>query len=273
VTDGDDFDAFERDGWATNSADAYDRVLGLVTRHVIDDLLDAAHVRAGCRVLDVATGPGYVAGRAAERGATVVGVDRSPQMLELARRAYPALRFVEADAESLDGAGDNFDVVVANFLVLHLGHPERAIAAMTRSTAPGGYVAVTAWSPPERARLFGVFGDAVRAAGASVPAAIPAGPDFFRFGDDRELSALLASAGLVDVAVRAIDYLHPIADAAQLWWGMSEGTVRTRALLQLQPEPMRRAIRAEFERALEPYRSAGGGFAVPVSVKLASGRR
>jgi SAM-dependent methyltransferase len=267
----DAFNAFERDGWATTSTDAYDRVLGPITRHVIDPLLDAADVRAGTRVLDVATGPGYVAARAAERGARVLGVDLSPQMLALARASHPSLAFEPADAEALALPDASFDVVVANFLILHLGHPERAAAGFARVLAPGGRVAVTAWGSPERARLFGMFGEAVRAAGASVPAEIPTGPDFFRFAADPELERLLAGFG--DVAIRTIEWAHHVPDSDHLWNGMADGTVRTRALLRLQPDSMRLAIREAFDHLVEPYRAATGGFDVPVAVKLASGRR
>jgi ubiquinone/menaquinone biosynthesis C-methylase UbiE len=272
MADGSAFNAFERDGWAQNSSEAYDRVLGPITRRSVEALLDAAGATRGTRVLDLATGPGYVAARAADRGAEVIGADLSPQMLERARRAWPSLRFVEENAEALSFAAGQFDAVVANFLILHLGHPERAAAECARVLAPGGRVALTAWSPPEQARLFGVFVEAVRAAGASFPSQIPAGPDFFRFGAERELTALLESAGFREIEIRTIDFVHPVPDIDDLWEGMAQGTVRMRALLGLQPEPMRRRIRIELDRLLEPYRERGE-LRVPVSIKLAGGRR
>jgi ubiquinone/menaquinone biosynthesis C-methylase UbiE len=117
--DAEKFNEFERAGWADNSSDAYDRVFGPVTRRVIDDLLDAAGVQSETRLLDVATGPGYVAARASLRGARVVGVDLSPQMLDMARRAYPKIEFRQGDAENLGFADSSFDAVVANFCLLH----------------------------------------------------------------------------------------------------------------------------------------------------------
>ena len=50
----------------------------------------------GVHVLDVATGPGYVAAEAARRGAAVVGVDFSAAMLAEARRHHPAIDFRRA---------------------------------------------------------------------------------------------------------------------------------------------------------------------------------
>jgi ubiquinone/menaquinone biosynthesis C-methylase UbiE len=267
------FDAFERGGWANNSSEAYAQVLGPVTQRVVEHLLDAARVRSGSRVLDVATGPGYVASRAASRGAQALGVDLSAQMLELARRANPTIAFEVADAQELPFPAGQFDAVVANFLILHLGEPERAVAGFARVLRPGGHCALTAWGPPDRARLFGIFGEAVRAAAATQPKEIPSGPDFYRFASDLEFKRLLEDAGFHDVAIGTIDYRHLLPDTDYLWSGMSEGTVRTRALLRLQPNPVRTAIRRAFDQLMEQYRTTDGTFEVPVSVKLASGRR
>jgi SAM-dependent methyltransferase len=271
MIDADRFNAFEREGWSSNSSDAYDRVFGPITRTVIDDLLDAAAVSRGKRVLDVATGPGYVAGRAAERGARVVGVDLSAPMLALARRALPDdVELVVADAEDLQFPAGDFDAVVANFCLLHLGRPEKAAAGFARVLRAEGRVALSVWGPPDRARLFGLFLDALRAVGASASSEIPAGPDFFRFSRDDEFERLLSGAGLREVAVRTIELDHVIANADDLWMGMLEGTVRTRALLRLQTEETRERIHREFVRSIESCRT-DRGFAIPVSVKIGFG--
>ena len=272
VIDAERFNAFEREGWAENSSDAYDRVFGPITGRVIDDLLDVAEVGAQTRVLDVATGPGYVAGRAALRGAKAIGVDLSPQMLDAARRTHLHVDFRRADAEELPLPDASFDAVVANFCLLHLGRPEKAAAGFARVLSPGGRVALTVWGPPERARLFGLFLEAIRAAGASMPSEIPPGPDFFRFSADAEFSRLLSAAGFQRVAIRTLEFSHFVPDADHLWTGMLEGTVRTRALLRLQTDEAKQRIRAEFLRSIEAYRTKSG-FEVPVSVKLGSGRR
>src|SRR4051794_6085423 len=65
----DAFDAFEAAGWEEKAA-AYDRFFGVIAGRVIEPLLVAAGVGVGTRVLDLGTGPGWVAARAAERGAS-----------------------------------------------------------------------------------------------------------------------------------------------------------------------------------------------------------
>src|SRR3974377_1309378 len=97
--DADAFNEFERRGWAENSTEAYDRVFGPITCRVVDELLAAAGVGRPTRRL--ATGPGYVAAAAWARGARVLAVDRSPQMLDRAREVSPEIDFQEEDVEQL----------------------------------------------------------------------------------------------------------------------------------------------------------------------------
>jgi len=270
--DADAFNEFERRGWAENSTEAYDRVFGPITRRVVDELLDAAGVGSETRMLDLATGPGYVASAAWARGARVIAVDRSPQMLDRARHVYPEIDFQAGDAEQLSFPDASFDAVVANFCLLHVGRPEKTVSEITRVLVPQGRTALTVWGPPDRARLFGIVPESVRAVGATIPAEIPEGPNFFRFSSDETFSQLLTSAGLQDVVVRTIEFRHHIPDVAHLWNGMLHGVVRTRALLTLQSAEARERIRIEFAQQLEPYR-AGAGFDIPICIKLASARK
>ncbi len=269
--DADEFNAFEAAGWEGKAA-GYDEFFGQITARVIDPLLDAAMVGRGERLLDVATGPGYVAARAAERGAKVVGVDVADAMVALARERRPGLEFRQADAEVLPFPDGSFDAVVANFLVLHLGRPEPAAGELARVLDKGGRLALTAWDLPERARFLGVFLDAVAAAGATAPADVPRGPDFFRFSREDEFAGLLRGAGLEDVGVETLEFTHSVVSADELWDGLLGGTVRTSALILGQPDETRERIRAEFDRVVSPYRDRDG-LELPVSVKLAVGRK
>ena len=270
--DAEAFNAFEAAGW-DERAGSYDRSFGLVTRRVIEPLLGAADVGARTRVLDLATGPGYAAAASAARGATVVGVDVAGEMVALARRLHPRLEFVHASAERLPFADGSFDAVVGNFLILHLGRPEHAAAEMARVLAPGGKVALSTWDVPERMRLLGVFLEAAHEAGAEPPAQIPAGPPFFRFADEPEFTALLERAGLSDVEVGTAAFTHRMAGADELWQLLRDGTVRTRALLLGQPERTLARIRSSFDRLVGEYTAGDGGLELPVSVKVAAGRK
>jgi SAM-dependent methyltransferase len=84
------FREFEHTGWADDSVTlSYHRYLGEVTQACIPALIEAAGLKAGDRVLDVACGAGYVAAAARDQGADAVGVDFSAAQVRLAEQSYP----------------------------------------------------------------------------------------------------------------------------------------------------------------------------------------
>jgi SAM-dependent methyltransferase len=264
----DAFNAFEAAGWEER-APTYHRSLLPITRQVIEPLLDAAAVGPAMRVLDVGTGPGYVAAAAAARGATAVGVDVAPAMVALARTLHPQVEFVQGDAEHLQFADDSFGAVVANFAILHLGRPEQAVAEFARVLSPGGKAALSLWDVPAASRMPGVFYDAVQEVGATPPPGLPTGPPFYRFADDAECARLLGDAGFVDVTVSTVTFTyHYVGD---LFDCLLDGTVRTRGLVLAQPEATQARFRAALDRLTTEY-AANGGFDLPISVKVAGGR-
>src|SRR5215475_10534318 len=81
------FKEFERHGWG-KQAEHYDSLVGQMTRQVIDAMLSVVDVRRGTRLLDVASGPGYVAAEAARRGAEATGTDITYDKVAEARRRF-----------------------------------------------------------------------------------------------------------------------------------------------------------------------------------------
>ncbi len=98
---GRDFKSLEREGWGRNAV-AYNKYMGEITAQIMEDLLDAASVRAGSHVLDVACGTGNGSAVAAKRGARPIGVDFAPTMVAEAHRRNSELDFRIGDAENLD---------------------------------------------------------------------------------------------------------------------------------------------------------------------------
>ena len=269
--DADAFNAFEAAGWNAKVA-GYDEFFGGITIRVVEPLLDAAGVGPHRRMLDVATGPGYAAARAAERGASVVGIDVAPEMLALASTRHRDLDFRLGSAEELPFDAGSFDAVVGNFVLLHLGRPERAVAEFARVLGPRGRVALTVWDTPDRARLLGVFLDALAESGATPPADVPDGPPFFRFSDEQEFEQLLVGQSFKEVELTTIAFDHQVPSSDELWNGLLGGAVRISSMIQGQNESTQRHIRATFERIVQRYR-VGDHLKLPVSVKLASGTK
>jgi SAM-dependent methyltransferase len=97
------------------------------------------------RLLDLATGTGTVARLAAARGATVVGVDASPQMLETGLRLAPTLDLRVADACALPFPDGVYDVVTCGLAVTHFVDLDSALAEVQRVLRPGGTFVASAW--------------------------------------------------------------------------------------------------------------------------------
>jgi SAM-dependent methyltransferase len=269
--DADAFNAFEAAGWE-RQVSGYEDFFGPISTRLVAPLLDAALVDRGTRVLDVASGPGYVAAAAAERGASVIGVDIAEGMIALARERHPQLDFRFGNAEELPFADGSFDAVVGNFVLLHVGRPERAVSEFARVMDAGGRVALTVWDFPDRARFHGVLLDAVAEAGAVPPKDIPVGPPIFRFSDEEEFAGLLREQGLDDIGVRTVSFSHTLPSPDALWRGLLGGTVRLSVMILRQPQDVQRRIRAAFDEIVRRYQ-VGPEVALPVSVKLASGRK
>ena len=265
------FVEFEMAGFS-RVAGQYHRYLSDITARVADALLDAAAVDSASRVLDVATGPGQVAERAVARGATVLGVDLSPVMVELARQVHPGIEFRQGDAHQLPVGDESFDAVVANFLVPHLADHDRAARELARATVVGGRIALSTWDAPQRSTMPGALFLAIQDAEAPMAPGLPAGPPFFRYSDEAAFAQLLTDAGLVDARVIEAAFIHRMPSADAFWDAMMEGSVRASAQVLGQTREMQRRIRDAFDERVAEF-DDGTGLELPVSVKIASARK
>ena len=265
--DSDAFRAFEHAGWQ-NIPKQYHDSFATLTTQAIGPLLDAVEAQSGVSLLDIATGPGYVAAAAAEREASVVGVDFSSAMIAEARRRYPALEFREGDAEGLPFADSAFHAAVMNFGLLHLGRPEQALMEARRVLRSGGKFGFTVWSKPEEAVGFGIVLRAVQNYG-DFNVSLPPGPPFFRFSDPEECARALLAAGFASPEVVRIPQVWRLRSVDVLFENMQESTVRTAGLLRAQRPEALDAIRKAVTDAAGAYLK-GDTIELPMPAVLAS---
>jgi SAM-dependent methyltransferase len=263
--------AFERQGHDA-LARSYHAFFAAVTALATNPLFDNVHLHPGIRLLDVASGPGTLAAEAAVRGARPIGVDLSPQMIELAQQLYPTIEFRVADVEHLPFADRTFDAVVCAFGLGHFPRPELAVAECVRTLSPGGRIAFSWWDDPSRQRIQGIFREAISEIGVSAPPDLPAGHNMFRFSNSGEFLRLLNTAGLAEVRVTEHAATYVVPDTETLWQGGLGSLVLTGAVIRKQDRATQELIRTAFERSASVYRSADG-LKLPIAFKIGSGRR
>ena len=264
------FHDFEHAGWQ-RAAEHYVDAFGGVTMQMAEPLLDAVRTAAGMRLLDVATGPGFVAASAADRGAIVTGLDFSSAMIAAATGRYPHITFRDGDAGALPFDAASFDAVVMNFGLLHLARPEAAIAEAYRVLRPGGRYGFTVWAPPAQAVGFGIALRAIEALGRTdVP--LPEGPAFFKFADRDVARQALTGAGFREVDVRLVPLTWRLSSPDGVYGALSRGAVRTAALLRAQTPDALANIERAVRDGVEAYAS-GAEYHLPMPAVLASGVR
>lgn len=142
-----EFKQRQREMWASFSPTA------IITTPVAGNLVKFAAVRAGETVLDIGTGTGVVAVTAARAGATVTGLDLTPELLVNAREnariaGHPGIVWMEGDAERLPYPDASFDVVLSQFGHMFAPRPDVVVSEVRRVLKPAGRFVFATW-PPE----------------------------------------------------------------------------------------------------------------------------
>jgi ubiquinone/menaquinone biosynthesis C-methylase UbiE len=259
------FKEFERTGWA-KQAEHYDSLVGEMTRQAVAALLAAANARSGIRLLDVASGPGYVAAEAARRGLDVIGTDIAENMVAEARRRFTGVKFETADAENLHYADSSFDAVTCAFGMLHFPRPGKAAAEAYRILRPAGRFAFSIWCGSTKAKVLTLIADAVqRHTDGSV--ALPPGPGIFTLSDPWILAALLEAAKFSDVRIEEVPCFYAPTSPGDLFDMMRKSMVRATYIYERQtPAVQHRIEQAIKDEAAKALAAGQGKIACPAFI-------
>ncbi len=224
-------------------------------------LVDAAGVRAGDRVLDVACGTGIVARVAAERAGpvgSVIGLDRNPAMLEVAQRIGPDIEWREGDASGLPFLARSFDVVLCQAALMFFPEPTGALREMARAVKDDGTVAIQVWDRLQDQPAYRPFIDA--AARSAGPDAMDLLGSYFSRGDLSELRDLLRVTGLWPTAIQTL--------ATDLRFGSVDAFVMTEVRStplgeRLSPDVLTTIIE-DAREALRTFTAPDGTLGIPI---------
>ena len=161
-----------------------------ITMQLAEPVVDAADVRSGQSLLDVATGTGNVAVVAAERGAQVTGLDLTPSLIDVAKERSSDVEWIVGDAEQLPFDDASFDRVTSAIGIQFA--PRHAVVAeeLARVLRPGGRLVLANWTRD------GAIGQLF----ATMGRYLPAPPSFVSspalWGDEDHVRSLLEPHGL-----------------------------------------------------------------------------
>jgi ubiquinone/menaquinone biosynthesis C-methylase UbiE len=143
-------------------------------------------------LLDAGCGSGLFSYLAINTGASVIGVDAAPGLLQIARRRNPHNNFLEEDVESLPFTENKFDVVTGFNSFQYAGNFENAIAEAKRVLKPGGRLVLGIWDKPEKSDAT----DVLRSIGTLLPPPPPGTPGPFALSEDGKMESVFRKAGL-----------------------------------------------------------------------------
>lgn len=163
---------------------------------------DAAGIRPGQRVLDVACGTGVLGREVASRVGSaggVTGIDPNPGMVAVAKRIAPAVEWREGVAESLPFPDRTFDAVVSQFGLMFFTNRRQALREMLRVLKPGGRLVVAVWDALDRMPAYASEVALLeQIAGRQAADALRAP---FVLGDREDLAGLFADAGAATATI------------------------------------------------------------------------
>jgi SAM-dependent methyltransferase len=255
---------------ARTAADVYDELfLETLCLPWARRLLAAVPPAPGDRVLDIACGTGAVASVAAPAAGgtgSVIGLDRSGEMLAVARRRLPQLDWREGDAQALPFGDGGFDVVLCQFGLMFVDDRELAVREMLRVLRHGGRVGLVVWDGIDRSPAYATLTETVEARlGPDASAPIRRS---FALGDAETVAALLDGAGFASVEAASVPAVARFATLATWvdaelkgWVGGGFGDEAYSELL------------VEAERVLAPWVRADGRVEFDLPAVVASGVR
>ncbi len=253
--------------------------LAAFTRGATEAILEAAQLRPGMRVLDLASGVGDPALSIAEElgpSGRVIATDLGPGMISLAEelargRGLRNIEFRVANVESLPFPDEFFDVVTCRFGVMFFPDQAKAFRECRRVLKKGGRVAFVVWGKREQPFLGTTVG--ILSKYVDVPPPDPDAPHAFMFGERGLLKSRLEAAGFAQVQeeVRTISgrWLGP---PEQYWQQFTEVAAPFRPLVAKLTGERRARAEAEIFAELRKL-SDGSVITMPLEIVVGSGIR
>jgi ubiquinone/menaquinone biosynthesis C-methylase UbiE len=232
-----------------------------LSRPLSDRMLALGKLQDGLHVLDLATGRGEPAIRAAQLVAPdgrVTGVDIMPTMLEMARQRAQAddvsnLQLFVMDMQTLDGIADNsIDVAICRWGLMYAKDPVQALRSTRRVLRPSGQLVLALWAEPERVPYYSLPRAALNEF-KSIPPIDFELPGTFRLAHVDRIERDLAAAGFAidQMEELHVDVMEAANDTELIAWHRAFGMNR---LLADMPAEQQECWERTFCQAAQVFR-------------------
>lgn len=259
--------------YAGSPAENYERYfVPSIGAPLAEDLVEAAALAPGERILDVACGTGVVArlaARAVGPDGVVAGADIEPAVLEVARKAPlgDRIEWHAAPAEALPLPDASFDVVLCQMGLQFVPDRLATLREMRRVLRTGGRLLLNVPGPTPPA--FEILADALaRHVG---PEAAGFARAVFSLHDEGQLRGLFEEAGFREVEVRAAPKTLRLPPPADFLWQYVYGTPLAAAVGRADPDRLS-ALEDEVRDRWAPM-VEDGALVLTVRMSTAAGRR
>jgi ubiquinone/menaquinone biosynthesis C-methylase UbiE len=246
------------------SVGSYERIAARFAP-VHDQLADRLAITAGDRVLDLASGTGEVAFRAARAGATVTAIDLAEPMIEKARRHAEEegleVSFDLGDVEYLPYEDGAFDVLASAFGLVFAPDHANVASELARVSRAGGRLGFTAWKPnPKLSELYRRFTDEPIV-----------GREAYEWGREDHVEDMLGEEFELEFEDGTL-WLEA-SSGEEIWKLFSESAPPVIALIERLDAEHAEEFHEAFVELYESYRSGDGGIRAPRRYLLVLGRR
>ncbi|MBB3128688.1 ubiquinone/menaquinone biosynthesis C-methylase UbiE [Paenibacillus rhizosphaerae] len=251
-------------------------IMGQTTRR----MLEAADIKPGSRVLDIAAGSGeqsLAAARIAGTNGFVLATDISESMLNAAaesakQEGMTNISTQVMDAEQMDLESESFDAVICQHGLMFVARLDLALSGIYKALRKGGRFAAVVWSSPEQNLAFSVpMSILLRTVGRSSTLLESAG--IFSLGRPKKLIPLFQTAGFQEVQVQPIPRVYRALNAKTfLEERIAMGSGGMVNLLNQLSEKQRKAALDEILESLKPFEGPNG-FAAPCESLLVYGNK
>ena len=255
--------------------------IAMFTQGATKAILEAAHLRPGMRVLDLASGVGDPAlsiAREVAPSGRVTATDLGPGMMSLAeeltrKKGLTNIEFREANAESLPFADKSYDVLTCRFGVMFFPDLPKALQECYRVLKPGGRAAFVAWGKKEQPFFTTTAGIVLKHVPVPPPPPDPDAPSLFMFGDRDRLRRALEAAGFSNVHEEDRIVAGRWASSVEEYWEQfTEVAAPFRPLIDQLTAEKKTQAQAEVLAALRKFWN-GKELNMPLEIVIGTGIR